>query len=59
MDSISGSRKVVVYAEGKVFRVFEGADVEKLQNEAVVLKSELVAMGKKGVEIKTLQGISG
>ena len=56
---ISSSRKVFVMSEGSVYRTLEGPDIEKLQNEALMLVSELKAQGKRDVSYKTLQGISG
>jgi hypothetical protein len=59
MPDIAGSRKVILSVQGKTHRVFEGPDVEKLQNDAIILQQELIAQGKKDVNIRTLQGISG
>jgi len=58
-DSLSGTKKVLVFSGGALYRTIENEDLEKAQNEAVLLTAELKAMGKTGVYYKTLQGISG
>jgi hypothetical protein len=59
MPDITNSSKVIVTSAGRTVRVFEGPDVEKLQNDAVILQQELIASGKPDVKIQTLKGITG
>lgn len=55
----AGSARVVVSAEGKVVRVFEGKSTEELQRDASELVNFLKSEGKQSVETKTLKPISG
>lgn len=55
----TGSARVVVSANDKVVRVFEGKPVEDLEKDATEFVNFLKAEGKSNVTMKRLNSISG